>query len=136
MQQSLAEESRHRKLLEQRFFILAKNHEDMISLKDEYKGEAYKLRQKLLSGQREHEDGLRKSVEQEEEVDRIEQQWQERLTGMERRVTLVEEQRDTAQKKASQLEGSMQSSVGEHSEIEQRLKASLTGQLSCIWCQA
>lgn len=128
MQKSLADESRQRKLLEQRFFVLAKNHEEMIRLKDEYKGETRKLQRELLSGQREHEDGLRRSVELEEEVDKIEQQWQERLRGVERRVTLVEEQRDTAQNRASELKGSMQSSIGEHSEMAQRLKASLTGQ--------
>lgn len=127
LQQSLAEESKQRKLIEQRFFDLAQNHEEMIRLKDEYKGEARKLRQELLTGQREHKDGLRRSLELEDEVDKIEQQWQEKMKGMERRVTVVEEQRDVAEKAAGQLESSMQLSLGEHSERVRKLQENLKG---------
>lgn len=127
LQQSLADESRQRKLIEQRFFDLAHNHEEMIRLKDEYKGEARKLRQELLTGRREHEDGLRKSLELEDEVEKIERRWQERMRGTERRVTLVEEQRDVAEKKASRLESSLHSSLGEHSEMVRKLQENLQG---------
>lgn len=122
LQQSLAEETGQRKLVEQRFFILAKNHEEMIRLKDEYKGETRRLRHEMLSGQREHEDGVRKSIELEEEVEKIEQQWKERMAGVERRVTFVEEQRDVAEKRASQLENNIQSSLGEHSGMQATLR--------------
>lgn len=128
LQQSLADESRQRKLVEQRFFDLAHNHDEMIRLKDEYKGETRKLRQELLTGQREHEDGMRRSLELEDEVEKIERQWQERVRGVERRVTLVEEQRAVAEQRASQLESSMQSSSGEHSEMVRHLQETLQGQ--------
>lgn len=128
LQQSLAEESRQRKLIEQRFFILATNHEEMIRLKDEYKDEARRLRHEMLTGQREHENGLKKSMELEEEVEKIERQWQEKMNGMERRVTLVQGQRETAEKRASHLETSIQFSLGEHSEMVQKLQAKLRGE--------
>ena len=128
MQQSLAEESRQRKLLEQRFFVLAKNHEEMIRLKDEYKGETRKLRQELLSGQREHEDRSRKSLKLEGEVERLEEEWRERLKGVERRATLMEEQRDTAEERVGRLESTMQSSIREHSEVVQKLQANIRGE--------
>jgi hypothetical protein len=132
LQKSLAEESRQRKLIEQRFFVLAQNHEEMIRLKDEYKGEAHRLQQELLSGKREHENGAKRSLELEKEVDRIKCQWQEKLRGMERRVALVEEQRDMAEKRASQLEHKMQSAAGDHLGMMQSSQASLKSQCG-VW---
>lgn len=134
LQQSLADESRQRKLIEQRFSILAKNHEEMIRFKDEYKGRAQALERELVSGQRERAVGQERTLQLQEEVGKVERVWQEKMGNAERRCTLVAEQRDLAEKRLGQLETNLQVSTREREGVLQHMQSSLTG-ITTTSCQ-
>lgn len=123
LQESLSEQSRKCKLIEKRFYDLAKNHEQMIHYKDQYKEEAQRLRCELMAGEKEV-----KGRALEEEMMKVGRQWEDKIVSVERQLTLAEEQRFVAETTASQLQIKMRTSAKEHSEIVQQLQASLTGQ--------
>ena len=120
LQESLAEQSRKCKLTEKRFYDLAKNHEQMIVYKDQYKEEAQRLKCELMAGDKE--------VTLEEEVMKVGRQWEDKIVSVERRLTLAEEQRIMAETTANQLQIKIQTSAKQHSETVQQLQASLTGE--------
>ena len=123
LQQSLAEESHKHRIIEQRFRDLAKNHEEMIRFKDDYKEEAKRLRCELTTQKEEYESRMERSIRLEEEVCKIECRYQEKMKGAERRVALLEEQGHTADDTIIQL----QTNAQEFSNILQQLQGKLRG---------
>lgn len=117
LQLSLAEESRQRKLVEQRFQDLAKNHEHMIHLKDEYKQQALSLQQQRGQDKLTQEARLEQEQAREREVRELEG-----------RVRMVEEERDGLKQEADTLESVRKDEARQHAELVQQLQDNLKGQ--------
>lgn len=128
LQQSLAEETHKHRIIEQRFCDLAKNHEEMICFKDEYKGEVKRLQCELTTQRKEYELRMERSIRLEEEVSKIEGQYQEKMKDAERRVALLEEQKHSADDTITQL----QTNAWEFSNMLQQLQEKLGGLLHSI----
>ena len=108
MQESLAVEVRQKSLLEERFFSLASNHQEMIKLKDEYKEAAARLRCAVEGMGESKENVERRCMEvlnvEKEKVEVLEEQV--RVVKGER--MRIEEERDAATREVHKLEKKLQ----------------------------
>ena len=128
MQLSLAEETRQRHLIEQRFHTLADNHEEMIRFKDQYKEEARKLRTQIEEGTGDKEDKRKylelkekKCLELEERLARMEEVWKEK-------VKVEEEKWKVAERRLELIQTKMKETIETHEQRMKNVETQLIGQ--------
>lgn len=126
MQQSLAEETQRRKLVEHRFHQLARNHEQMIDLKDEYKEEARRLKEKEVREKKKVGEEKSAGIE-EEQVKKMEKEWKEKVRAMEGRLMIAEEERSTLERRVKELEDEIKRIINKHLNSIQQLQENLRG---------
>ena len=106
VQRSLAAEMRQRKNVEERFQMLASNHDEMIKIKDEYKSEVHRLQD--LTGGVDHQRDL------------LKQQWEESLQAMKLKEQELESelQRMAKEKEVGEEEKELTQSNLQHAKKE------------------